>query len=103
MTLTRRSCAALAALLVVGGCGARHTSPLVRQACYNADAQLASVLQPFEALRAKGCDLQCEPLRREIERLAVVCPVHAPTLMANAVIAYDEHSPLKSQQLLDRI
>ncbi len=88
----------------------KTTSPLVRQECGNADAQLARVLQPLEALRAKGCDAgdghgasECERLRRELERLEVICPGHAPTLMANAVIAYDEHQPVKSQQLLDVI
>ena len=46
---------------------------------------------------------ECDRLRREIERLAVVCPGHVPTLMANAVIAYDEHRPAKAQQFLDQI
>ena len=96
--------------LVTSACAT--TSPLVRQECYNPDAQLARLLQPFESLRANGCvvagDVQrggseCERLRREIERLAVVCPTHVPTLMANAVIAYDEHRTAQSQQLLDQI
>jgi tetratricopeptide (TPR) repeat protein len=82
----------------------------VRQVCSNPDAQLARVLQPLEDLRAKGCDdganrgaSECEQLRREIERLSLVCPGHVPTLMANAVIAYDEHRPAQSQQFLDQI
>jgi tetratricopeptide (TPR) repeat protein len=107
--LNRRLGAALAGSLMAVAC--KTTSPLVHQECANADAQLARVLQPLEALRAKGCDAgngqrgtsECERLRRELERLAVVCPGHAPTLMANAVIAYDEHQPVKSQQLLDLI
>src|SRR5262249_45904945 len=101
--------AAFAAALMASACAT--TSPLVRQQCDNADAQLASVLQPFEALRAKGCvddggrhgGSECDRLRREIERLSLVCPAHAPTLMANAVIAYDAHQPDVSQQLLDQI
>jgi predicted Zn-dependent protease len=90
-------------------CGASR-SPLARQECRDPDAQLAAVLQPFEALRAKGCvgdttagRSECDTLRREIERLALVCPGHAPTLMANAVIAYDEHRAAESQQFLDQI
>ena len=90
-------------------CAARST--LVRQQCYDADAQLASVLQPYEELRAQGCAeeailrgrSECDRLREEIERLAVVCPAHAPTLMANAVIDYDEGRPAEAQQLLDLI
>ena len=109
MMLNRGLCAALAGGLVAGACAT--DAPLRHQECYNADAQLASLLQPLEALRAKGCDAgvaqrgtsECDRLRREIERLAVVCPGHVPTLMANAVIAYDEHRPEQSQQFLDQI
>ena len=65
----------------------------------------------IEALRAKGCEgaavergrpsaIGC---KREIERLAVVCPGHAPTLMANAVLAYDDQRPAEAQQVLDLI
>ena len=102
--------AALAACLVtMSACASR--SPIVRQQCYNPDAQLAAVLPQFEALRAKGCDAdavergtsECERLQREIERLAIVCPGHAPTLMANAVIAYGDQRPAESQQWLDLI
>ena len=107
--LNRRLSAVLAGSVMAAAC--KTTSPLVHQECSNADVQLARVLQPLEALRAQGCAAgsgpggtsECERLRRELERLAVICPGHAPTLMANAVIAYDEHQPAKSQQLLDVI
>ena len=87
------------------------TAPIVRQQCYNPDAQLAAVLKPYEELRAKGCEgvsaergaAECDRLRREIERLQVVCPGHTPTLMANAVLAYDDQQPAEAQQLLDLI
>lgn len=87
------------------------TAPLVRQQCLNPDAQLAAVLKPYEELRANGCDgasgqrgvSECDRLRREIERLTVVCPGHTPTLMANAVLAYDDQQPAEAQQLLDLI
>jgi tetratricopeptide (TPR) repeat protein len=104
----RRWCAALLPGLLAGACA--HTSPLVHQQCLNADAQLAAVWQPLDAQRAKGCAASVEPgapdcdrLRHELERLALVCADHAPTLMANAVIAYEDHEPVKSQQLLDQI
>ena len=87
------------------------SSPLLRQQCYNPDAQLAAVLPPYEAARANGCGAgraqpegsDCDRLAREIARLSVVCPAHAPTLMANAVIAYDDNRPAESQQFLDLI
>ena len=103
-----RTWIAIACVLATTACAT--APPLARQECYNADAQLASVLQPYEALRAKGCEAgvnqqgsECNRLRREIARLAVICPAHAPTLMANAVIAYDEKRPADAQQLLDLI
>jgi Tfp pilus assembly protein PilF len=92
-------------------CGCATTSPLLRQQCYNADAQLASVLQPLEALRANGCidpltqraTSECDRLRRELDRLVLVCPTHAPTLVANAVVVYDEGQQVRAQQLLDQV
>ena len=102
MTTTWRVRAALAACLMSVGCA---TSPVARQQCYNPDVQLARVLQPFEVLRTKGCssDGECDRLRREIATLAVVCPAHAPTLLANAVLAYDDQQPVIAQQYLDTI
>jgi predicted Zn-dependent protease len=107
MKCNRQVCAAVLAL-VAAGCAMR--SPIVRQQCYNADAQLAALLTPLEAARATGCALdprggesECARLEREIARQAIVCPVHEPTLMANAVIAYDEHRADVSQQYLDQI
>ena len=97
--------------MAMSGCALLSTppSPLLRQTCQNPDAQLAQLLQPLEDLRAKGCDgtstekarLRCEELEREIVRLGVVCPTHAPTLMANAVIAYVDGQRAVSQQYLD--
>ena len=94
--------------IAVTGCAVH--SPLLRQQCYDADVQLADVLRELEEHRAKGCSSgtsaagsECDHLEAEIARLAVVCPGHAPTLMANAVIAYDEHRPQDSQQYLDLI
>ena len=110
MTLNRRACAITAVCLVTTTACA--TNPVLRQQCYNPDAQLAMVLRPYEALRAKDCTLngsverggeECARLEGEIVRLGVVCSAHAPTLMANAVIAYDEHRRAESQQMLDVI
>ncbi len=98
-----------ACIMMTSACA---TSPVLRQQCYNPNALLASVLQPYEALRANDCTIdgsverggaECERLEQEIARLGVVCSTHAPTLMANAVIAYDEQRPAESQQVLDVI
>lgn len=105
---TRRLLSFAAAVWMTGAACAQR-SPLLRQECHDPDAQLAAVLRPYEALRAQGCGpdtlrrgrSECERLQAEIERLMVICPAHAPTLMANAVIAYDEGRPVDAQQLLD--
>jgi predicted Zn-dependent protease len=106
--ISHRCLVAFTTAVLVSACAS--APPLARQQCYNPDAQLAAVLQPFEALRTKGCtagvnqrESECERLRLEIARLAVICPTHAPTLMANAVIAYDEKRPVDAQQFLDLI
>jgi tetratricopeptide (TPR) repeat protein len=107
--LAKRLSTVLVVWMAAAGCATR--SPLLHQQCYDADAQLAHVLQPLEALRAKGCSSgttraagsECDRLEAEIARLVVVCPGHAPTLMANAVIAYDAHRPQDAQQYLDQI
>jgi predicted Zn-dependent protease len=101
--MTRRLPAVVASLLLAGACA---SDPIRRQQCYDPDGQLARVLTPFEALRANGCGTdgaECDRLRREIARLAVICPAHTPTLLANAVIAYDQRRPAEAQQLLDLI
>lgn len=93
--------AAVVASVLLSGCARR--SAATRQDCANPDEQLASVLQPYEQLRAAGCTPECDRLVRAIERLSLVCSGHKATLMANAVIAYDDHRPASAQQLLDII
>ena len=90
--------------------GCASAPPLSRQQCDNPDVKLAAVVRPLEEQRAKGCEPlvpngpgSCDELRRDLERLLMVCPGHAPTLMANAVLAYDDRRPAKAQQLLDQL
>ena len=99
----------VACLVMTAACA---TNPVLRQQCYNPDARLARLLQPYQELRAKDCTVdesierggaECDRLEREIVTLGVVCSAHAPTLMANAVIAYDKQRPADSQQMLDVI
>ena len=100
-----------AAVVAVACAACATTTPVVRQQCFNPDLQLSRVLTPLEDLRAKGCVLEdgtsgqprCDALRQELSRLTVVCPTHAPTLLANAVVSYDEHQVVQAQQLLDQV
>jgi tetratricopeptide (TPR) repeat protein len=98
---SKRLCATLGATVLAAACAAR--SPLEHQECTSPDAMLAGLLPRLEELRAKGCTEECGRLRREIERMAVICPTHSPTLMANAVLAFDERRLEQSQQWLDQI
>ena len=97
--------AVIAPALLAAGC-ASHPGGVARQHCADADSQLSTLLLPLEEGRGAGCaayPADCDNLRREIERLALVCPGHAPTLLTNAVIAYEAGQTLKAQQFLDRI
>jgi predicted Zn-dependent protease len=107
--MMRHSAIPVACLMMTTACA---SNPVLRQQCYSPDARLARLLQPYQELRAKDCTVdgsidrggaECDRLEREIATLGVVCSAHAPTLMANAVIAYDKQRPADSQQMLDVI
>ena len=106
MMLNRRLWVACTVSVVSVAC-AKPISPLAHQLCGDPDARLAAVLQPLESLRVSGCtevtSAECSRLQREVERLVVICPGHVPTLLVNAVLAYDDHRPAESQQYLDEI
>jgi predicted Zn-dependent protease len=110
MMITPRLLGALGALLLSTAC-ASSAKLTMRQECYNPDAQLGKLLTELESNRANGCwDREihdppsvCDGLRRDIERLAMVCPSHAPTLMTNAVMAHEAGQSVRAQQLLDQI
>lgn len=100
----RLSTAATIAILVAG-C-ARPTL-IQQQQCYDGDTQLAEVLRELETRRANGCEAgggaACLRARAAVERQLAVCQAHVPTMMANAVLAYDEGRPVVAQQLLDQV
>ncbi len=100
----RLSAAATLAMLVAG-CAGRPTL-IQQQQCYDADAQLARVLRELDTRRANGCSAgrgdDCLRARAAVERQLVVCQAHVPTMMANAVLAYDEGRTVIAQQLLDQ-
>lgn len=108
MKAIRRLCGVMVVVALGTACA---STPLLReQECYDADAQLMALLGPFEALHTPVCaasssgdGAECWRLRRQIEHLALVCVAHSPTLLANAVIAYDEGQTAKAQQWLDLI
>lgn len=56
---------------------------------------------------ANGCDLasrvDCETLRLQIRRLSIDCPANTDVLMANAILAFEDHNLARAQQLLDEL
>jgi len=87
--------------LTMSGC---MRSPLRAQLCVRPDEQLAALLAPLQSgeCRQTGA-FACDRLERELERLVAVCPGHAPTLIVNAVLAYENQQPVRAQQLLDSV
>jgi predicted Zn-dependent protease len=45
----------------------------------------------------------CQEQRREVERVAYICPSYVPGLMASAILAYDDRQYAKAQQYLDAL
>lgn len=91
--------------MLAAGC-ASHTAPLARQQCLNPDGNLARMLHALEAERMNLCasvPSGCDTIPREIERQAVVCPAHTPTMMAAAMIAYEQRQPARAQEWLDAL
>ncbi|MBL8858369.1 MAG: hypothetical protein JNL28_07700 [Planctomycetes bacterium] len=101
------SFAVLGLLLLVSSCtsysfGHRSTNT-------NPDERLAKLIRAYESSRKSNGEnaneilVDAEAAWVEIERLALEFPRHPPTLMANAVIAYDERQPLKAKSYLDAL
>lgn len=96
------------ALLLLAACAPRRL-PVGQNSCANASAQLQNAWNSLQEIRASagGCvgdaALRCEQLRLEIERLGQSCPAGDQTLLANAILAYDERQIAKAQQYLDTL
>ena len=102
-----RRAAGLLLVLTTAACAA-HSPVAARAECSRPDAQLQEWVHALEAQQAMGCPdvgrsraRSCAELRRDVERLALLCPGHGPTKMVNAVLAYDAGETAKAQQFLD--
>jgi tetratricopeptide (TPR) repeat protein len=76
--------------------------------CEDPDVRLAAWVQRLEVARAGGChdedsSISCSKAVQEIQRLALTCPTHANTTLANAVLAYDGGNSARAAQLLDQL
>jgi tetratricopeptide (TPR) repeat protein len=101
----------LAVLLGLGAAACKSNSLGHRDPNTNPDELLAGLMSKYE--KALGGDteglesphvlIDGQRVQNEIERLAVEYPRHVPTLMANAVIAYDTKQSPKAENYLNRI
>jgi len=98
----------LVALLLLNACAPRRL-PVGTISCANASAQLRESWNSLQETRSSpgGCSgeaaTRCDQLRLEIERLGQNCPAGDQTLLANAILAYDERQLPKAQQYLDTL
>jgi tetratricopeptide (TPR) repeat protein len=98
--------APLLLVLVASGCTTYSFGHRDREA--DPDKRLAGLLDKYDKLKSgeKVDDdiLQdTDRVRLEIERMSLEFPTHVPTLMANAVLAYDAREVTKSQRYLDML
>jgi len=101
----------LIAVALAFGAACSTTSFGHRDPDCNPDSRLAKLMSKYQDCRAgrvpDGQDGQvlfdCDRVPTEIAHLLLEFPNHAPTLMANAVIAYDAHDPAQAEHYLDRV
>lgn len=104
----KRTILIVLALVAAGGCAPR--SARLGQECASADATLRRVLAELERAKMAGCDERstrgagsCVMREAEVDRLALMCQAHTPTLLAAAVIANGSGQTARAQQYLDQV
>ena len=96
-------------LLLVSAC--TYETQHIANECPLPDSQLMPAWRKWQEARAQpgGCGsledgtYTCQDERREIERVAYVCPSYVPGLMASAILAYDDRQYARAQQYLDAL
>lgn len=73
------------------------------------DERLAALLDKVDRCKENKSEdndyfvVDCDRARTDVKYLALEFPNHVPTLMANAVLAYDAREPVKAQRYLDAL
>lgn len=95
--------------LVAAACSSANGFGYREQAC-DPDERLPELVANWACARDGGCDqndghvvIDCSRTQNELEALAFEFPAHAPTLMANAVVAYETGDPDKAIHYLDAL
>ncbi len=103
-----RRATAMAALVLACGCASLPAQ--TSQSCAGADRALGLALSRLTAIQAMpdGCassnwTRECQQERDAIRRLAVTCSTHTPTLLANALLSYDDRELQRAQEYLDTL
>lgn len=107
--LAKRLSVTAVMLLLMSACG--YQNQYIENECPLPESQLMPAWHKWQEARSKpgGCgSLEngkyiCQEQRREVERVAFVCPSYAPGLMASAILAYDDHQFARAQQYLDAL
>jgi predicted Zn-dependent protease len=107
-TVMLRHLTTLATVVWLGsGCATSRGASMPLE-CSAPDRQLSDAIASLEG--PAGCFAaddpggpRCAEIKRAIDRLALLCPSHAPTLLAAALLSYDAGQSARAQQLLDQI
>jgi tetratricopeptide (TPR) repeat protein len=105
----KRGSAAALALLVFSACSYQDQN--LWNQCPLPESQLMPAWHKWQDARSKpeGCGsleggiYTCDEQRREIERVAYLCPSYVPGLMASAILAYDARQFARAQQFVDAL
>jgi tetratricopeptide (TPR) repeat protein len=95
--------------LLVSACA--YQDQFLANECPLPESQLMPAWEKWRMARAQpgGCGslenktYTCQEQRREVERVAYICPAYVPGLMASAILAYDERQYARAQQYLDAL
>jgi tetratricopeptide (TPR) repeat protein len=100
----------LAGLVAVGtSCASANGFGFREQSC-DVDQRLEELMDAWDCARSGDCDqneghvvIDCDRVRNQLEGLAFEFPRHVPTLMANAVVAYESKDNVKTARYLDAV
>jgi tetratricopeptide (TPR) repeat protein len=99
-------CLPVLLVLITSGCTTYSFGHRSREC--DPDKRLAELVEMYERGKSGKHDssdilLDCDRARLELERLSLEFPHHTPTLMVNAVYAYDAREIEKAQRYLDTL
>jgi tetratricopeptide (TPR) repeat protein len=102
----------LCLITVLGLAGCTSNSFGHRPESCDPDKRLADLVQVYtdclagkagEGSEANHILIDCDRARNQIERLSLEFPRHAPTLLQNATIAYDQRETVKAERYCDQL